>query len=88
MEDLIKKNFEFYKANATSIQKEYKGKFIVIKDMTIVFSHAELSHAIEFSKNFDEGTFIIQNCSETEGRTFHSRVVVKNGDFAASSIHI
>lgn len=88
MEETILKNFEFYKANFAKIQKEYKGKYIVIKDMAVVYSHTDLTRIIEFSKKFEEGTFIIQNCNEVEGRTFHSRVGVKNGEFTDTGIHV
>jgi hypothetical protein len=87
MEDSIKSNFEYYKANIVKLQKEYKGKYVLIKDLKVVYSHADLTRVIEFSKKFGEGTFIIQNCSEIEGRTFHSRVGVRNEEFTDLGVH-
>ena len=74
----LKKEFEYFKANQDEFVKKYSGKFLVIKDQAVVGVYDTKGQAYdEASKNFELGTFLIQECLpglESYSQTFHSRV--------------
>lgn len=79
METPLKKEFQFYLDNQQKLVAEYKGKFIVIKDQTVVGSYDSETQAYEDSvKKFKLGTFLIQHClagEDSHTQVFHSRVL-------------
>jgi len=70
--------FIWYLEHQNELVKKYNGKFIVIKDNTVVGSYNSSGEAlIESEKKFPLGSFIIQECTPgTEAYTqhFNSRV--------------
>ncbi|MGA3182322.1 MAG: hypothetical protein ABSF38_18500 [Verrucomicrobiota bacterium] len=74
----LKKEFEFYLRNQDDLVKQYRGKFIVIKDEKVLGAYNdELEAVTETSKEHELGTFLVQECepgSENYTQTFHSRV--------------
>lgn len=75
----LHREFEYFKANQDALVSRYEGRFIVIKDQTVVGDYdTELEAYSESKAKFELGTFLIQRCvSGSEGytQTFHSRVV-------------
>ena len=74
----LEREFRFYLDNQDELVKKYDGKFIAIKDCTVIGSYdTEAEAVLETTKNHELGTFIIQRCqqgSEGYSQTFHSRV--------------
>lgn len=75
----LKKDFQYYLDNQEEIVKKYKGKYIVIKDQTIVGIYDnELEAYTESTKQFELGSFLIQECQPGEDnytQTYHTRVI-------------
>ncbi len=75
---MLEKEFKYYLDNQDELVKEYKGKFIVIKDQAVIGKYnTELDAYNETLKNHKLGTFLIQHCmpgEESHTSTFHSRV--------------
>ena len=78
MSDPLEKEFEYYLEHQDELVKEYDGKFIVIKDQSVIGAYDDRAKAIqETTKEHARGTFIIQKCSpgkEDYTHIFHSRV--------------
>lgn len=76
----LKKEFEFYLSQKHDFLKEYRGKFIVIKDQEVVgVFDAQIDAYQETQKKYPLGTFLIQFVSgdeSTTSQTFYSRVTV------------
>jgi len=80
MESPLKKEFDFYLAHQGEMIEKYNGKFVVIKDETVVGAYDnELAAIAEAQKkDLKAGTFLVQlvspgNTAYTQ--TFNSRVV-------------
>ncbi|MBA7525951.1 hypothetical protein ES705_18111 [subsurface metagenome] len=75
----LKKDFQYYLDNQEELVKKYKGKYIVIKDQTIVGIYDnELEAYTESTKQFELGSFLIQECQPGEDnytQTYHTRVI-------------
>ena len=75
---MLDKEFKYYKDHQEELVKEYNGKFVVIKDETILGAYeSELKALTETKKKHKVGTFLIQHVSpgeESYSQTFHSRV--------------
>jgi hypothetical protein len=75
---MLQEQFFWYLDNQDELVKKYNGKFIVIKDKSVVGSYDTDSEALfESTKQYELGTFIIQKCTpgeEAYTQTFHSRV--------------
>lgn len=75
---MLKDQFNWYLENQSELVKKYNGKFLVIKDKSVVGVYDRQDNALmEAEKKFGLGNFIIQECSPGEGsytQTFHSRV--------------
>lgn len=73
----LEKEFEFFIANQNELLKQYKGKFIVIKNCKILGAYNNILKAIEATSQHEQmGTFLVQKCLPgVEGYTqiFHSR---------------
>jgi hypothetical protein len=78
MPSILEKEFEFYLENQTELVKKYQGKFLVIKDRTVIGAFDTEIEAIESASSQHElGTFLVQICEpgpESYTQTFHSRV--------------
>ena len=74
----LEKEFKYYLDNQSALVKQYKGKFIVIKDCSVIGSFdSELAAIQETSKKHPLGTFLVQKCepgSDNYTQTYHSRV--------------
>ena len=76
---MLEKEFKYYLDNQDELVKEYDGKFIVIKNHTVIGAYnTEMNAYNETLKEHKLGTFLIQHCmpgEESHTATFHSRVV-------------
>ena len=77
---LLKKEFEHYIKNQNNFIKNYKGKFIVLKNKTVIGSYDSQLDAYEKTKEEHKpGTFLIQfveKGKENYTQTFYSRVSI------------
>lgn len=78
MDSVLKKEFEYYLKNQDELVKKYAGRYIVIKDETVIGDYKTTTEALEEAKKkYKEGTFLIQLCipgKESYTQTYHSRV--------------
>lgn len=76
---MLKDLFQWYLDNQAELVKEYNGKYLVIKDNSVVGVYALEDIALkEATDKFGLGNFIIQLCTpgkDAYTQTFHSRVV-------------
>lgn len=76
---MLEKEFKYYLNNQDELVKQYNGKFIVIKNQTVIgYYDTEMDSYNETLKEHKLGTFLIQHClpgEESHTATFHSRVV-------------
>jgi hypothetical protein len=76
---MLDKEFEYYIEHQKELVKKYNGKFIVIKNNSVLDTYdSELEAYNETLKSHELGTFLIQHClpgKESHTVTFHSRVV-------------
>ena len=77
--ETLRTNFQWYLENQESLIQSYNGKFLVIKDSTVVASFDTDYEALKYATaHFEQGSFIIQKCTAGEkdySQTFHSRVI-------------
>jgi hypothetical protein len=76
---MLKDQFNWYLENQHDLVNKYNGKFLVIKDKSVVgvFEQEDIA-LIDAEKKYGLGNFIIQKCTPGEDsytQTFHSRVV-------------
>jgi hypothetical protein len=75
---MLDKEFKYYIDNQAELLKEYNGRFIVIKNETVIGNYSsEIDAYTETIKKHQLGTFLIQQCvpgNESYNQTFHSRV--------------
>ena len=79
MADALEKEFDWFLEHHDELVEKYNGKFVTIKNFTILGAYEDTGHAIsEMQKMGHElGTFIVQGVSpgnEAYTRKFHSRV--------------
>lgn len=76
---MLKDLFQWYLDNQAELVKEYNGKYLVIKDNSVVGVYALEDIALkEATEKYGLGNFIIQLCTpgkDAYTQTFHSRVV-------------
>ncbi len=74
----LKREFEYYLAHQPELVEKYNGRFIVIKDQTVIGDYDDQIAAVrETSKKHKLGTFLVQKVSPGNldyTQTFHSRV--------------
>jgi len=79
MENKMAKEFEYYIKNQQELVKQYKGKFIVIKEQSVVGVYdTEIEAYNKSVEEFELGTFLIhevQPGEENYTQTFRTRVV-------------
>ncbi len=77
---MLNKEYKYFKDNLDTLLKEYEGKFLVIKDESVIASFDNYNEALEFAlSKFEVGQFLIQECVEkdlTTAQFFNSYVVV------------
>jgi len=75
---MLQNLFQWYLDNQNKIVKKYNGKYIVIKDNSIVGSYnSDIEALLDSEKKYEIGTFLIQRCSpgtEAYTQNFSSRV--------------
>jgi hypothetical protein len=76
---MLQEQFKWYLENQNELVNKYNGKFLVIKDKSVVgvFDREDIA-LIDSENKYGLGKFIIQECTPGEGsytQTFHSRVV-------------
>jgi hypothetical protein len=75
----LEQEFQYYLQHQAELVAKYNGKFIVIKNQTVLNAYAsELEALTETQKQHELGTFLIQKCEPGEAsytQTYHSRVV-------------
>jgi len=78
---MLDKEFNYYRTHQSDLVKKYEGKFIVIKEETVIgVYNTQIEAYTEAKKNHEVGTFLIQHCTPgTIGYThsFHSRVAFR-----------
>lgn len=63
MYESLKKEFEHYLENQEAFVNKHNGKYIVIKDLTVIGEYDDELEAVqETSKTHELGTFIVQKC--------------------------
>lgn len=76
---MLEKEFQYYLDNQEELVNKYNGKFIVIKNNSVIGAYSSHSEAYNESLKTEElGTFLIQHClpgSQSHTQTFHSRVM-------------
>ena len=77
--DLLKHYYSYFMDHLDEIFAKYKGKFVVIKDDSVVGAYSSESEAYSDAvKKFNLGEFLIQECKsadkESYTQTFRSRV--------------
>jgi len=76
---MLRDLFAWYLSHQNELVRKYNGKYIVIKDDSIVGIYNSDSEAlIESEKKFELGTFLIQKCSaggEAYTQNFSSCVI-------------
>jgi len=75
---MLRDEFKYYLENQAELVKKYNGKFLVIKNKTVVESFDTLEEAYDYAVDkYELGTFLLQECSPGKSgytQTFHSRV--------------
>ena len=78
MESPLKNEFDYYLKHQAEMVEKYNGKFVVIKDETVVgVFDDQLTAITESEKKYQLGTFLVQKVEPGQGaytRTFRSRV--------------
>lgn len=78
-EELLKRYYAYFMDNLDDISKKYHGRFVVIKDDSVVGDYASEAEAYsEAVKKYSLGEFLIQECKSADKdsykQTFRSRV--------------
>ena len=71
------KNYIFFKKEEEKLKKQYSNEFIVIMEEKVVFHDVDLNKVIDFARELEAGTYIIQRCETNEANNiqmFHTRV--------------
>jgi hypothetical protein len=78
---MLQQELSYYIENQEEFLEKYKGKFLVIKEKTIIGVYkSEIEAYTETVKQHDLGTFLIQECqpgNENYTQTFRTRVTFK-----------
>lgn len=76
--DMLENDFKYYLDNQEELVKKYNGKFLVIKDQSIIGVYDTKQAAYDdATSKFQIGTFLIQFClsgEQSHTQTFHSQV--------------
>lgn len=76
---MLKEEFEYYLSHQNELLKKYAGKYLVIKNKSVIGVYdSEIDAYTETVKKEEAGTFLIQECqpgNESYTQTFRTRVV-------------
>lgn len=76
---MLDKELQYYIDNQKELVEKHKGKYLVIKDLTVIGVYSsEIEAYSETVKHHELGTFLIQECqpgNENYTQTFHTRVI-------------
>lgn len=76
---MLEKEFKYFVDHQKELVKQYNGKYLVIKDQTVVGVYDTIEAAYEDAKEkYELGTFLIQHCIPGDAafkQVFNSRVV-------------
>lgn len=76
---MLEKEFEYYLNHQKELVDLYAGKFIVIKDESVIgVYNTEIEAYTDMVKKEEVGTFLIQECqpgNENYTQTFRTRVI-------------
>ena len=79
MMEKLEREFRYYVEHQDELVEKYNGKFIVIKDCSVIAAFDSEMEAIEkTAEQYELGTFLVQKCepgSESYTHTYHSRVL-------------
>lgn len=79
---MLDKEFKYFKDHQSELVLKYRGKFIVIKNNSVIGVYESDENAYnKIKKDHKLGTFLIQHCLPGENahkHTFHSRVIFKH----------
>ena len=68
--NLIDKNYEWFKNNLPELVKTYDGQYVVIKDESVIAAYPSFDEALVNTVKIETpGTFIIQLCSLDKEKT-------------------
>jgi len=78
---MLDKEFKYYIENQVDLVNKHKGKFLVIKDLSLIgVYNSEIEAYSETVKTHELGTFLIQECQpgdENYTQTFRTRVIFR-----------
>ena len=78
MPSQLDNEFQYYLDNQKELVEKHNGRFIVIKNLTIIGVYGDELEAVETtSKEHELGTFLVQKCEpgdQSYTQAFHSRV--------------
>ena len=81
MDNPLEKEFQYYIDHQDELVEQYNGKYLVIKDLTVLGAYdSELEAIQEATKDHELGTFIVRKCEpgeESYSQTYHSRVAFR-----------
>lgn len=77
---ILEDNFKYFTEHHEEILRDYRDKFVVIKDQSVILAEDTFDLALEkaTSQGLELGTFLIQECTEGDSgytQTFHSRAI-------------
>ena len=79
MTEQLRKEFQYYLEHQNELVKQYKGKFIVIKNNKVIGDYdSELEAVTNTSQQHELGTFLVQKCepgTSSYTQTYHSRAI-------------
>ena len=69
----VKANYDFFNANFEELYKKYPGKFLVLKDQSVVKTFSRFDEAADYGLlTYGAGKFSVQQCVPSEKRMFFS----------------
>jgi hypothetical protein len=76
---MLEKEFKYYVNHQAELVKKFLGRFLLIKDETVVKDFGTIEDAFSYaSKIYEPGTFLIQECLPGEDnytQTFLTRAI-------------
>jgi hypothetical protein len=77
--EALQKEFDFYRKHQKDLVKDHEGRYLVIKNQSVIGVYGTREEAIQESmKEHKLGTFLVQYVQSGDksiSQTFHSRVI-------------
>jgi len=73
----VEKNYNYFKENQQKLTRKFPNQYIIIVNEEVVFNSNDKNKAIEYVKELEAGTYILQKCDTNENNSiqmFHTRV--------------